>query len=296
MAKLEVLTQAEQIIFNAPPNFSSDEQNKYFCLPPEMTVWLESVSNLTNKVGFILLFGYCQAGARFYQPRQFYESDLKAISHQYGFDIDKVQLTHYNQRTFNYHKQIIREYLTLKPFDEEAKTLFRESIHDRVARRYLPKQILQDVFDLLKARRIEIPRYNRFALSITQAISDYDKHLVHLIEDQLSDDHKISIDALLKMDDADSSTISRLKTISHSRKPKEIKDSLQDYQLIQSIYHSMTSLLYRLNLHNDTIKHYATWIRKASLFQINQLQPNKRYLHIICFLVHQYQLRQDIFC
>ncbi|HRD71151.1 MAG TPA: hypothetical protein PK657_13550 [Legionella sp.] len=50
-----------------------------------------------------------------------------------------------------------------------------------------------------------------------------------------------------------------------------------------------------LNLHNDTVKHYATWVRKASLFQINQLQPDKRYLHIICFLVHQYQLRQDIF-
>ena len=93
-----------------------------------------------------------------------------------------------------------------------------------------PKQILQDVFDLLKARHIEISRYNRFALSITEIISDYDKHLI--FEDQLSDDHKISLDALLKMGDADPSTIARLKTISHSRKPKEIKESIQDYQLI----------------------------------------------------------------
>ena len=180
MAKLEILTPAEQIIFNAPPNFSPDEQNKYFCLPPELAIWLKSVDSITNKAGFILLFGYCLAGARFYQPRQFYESDLKVICHQYGFDSNEVQLTKYNQRTFNYHKQIIREYLAIKPFDEEAKTLFRESIHDRVARRYPPKQILQDVFDLLKARRIEIPRYNRFALSITEIISDYDKHLVHI--------------------------------------------------------------------------------------------------------------------
>lgn len=103
------------------------------------------------------------------------------------------------------------------------------------------------------------------------------------------------MDALLKIDDADSSAIARLKTINHSRKPKEIKESIEDFQIIQSIYHSMSSLLDRLNLHNDTIKHYATWVRKASLFQINQLQPDKRYLHIICFLVHQYYLRQDIF-
>ncbi len=295
MAKLEILTPAEQIIFNAPPNFSPDEQNKYFCLPPELAVWLKSVDSITNKVGFILLFGYCLAGARFYQPRQFYETDLKVICLQYGFDSNEVQLTKYNQRTFNYHKQIIREYLAIKPFDEEAKTLFRESIHDRVARRYPLKQILQDVFDLLKARRIEIPRYNRFALSITEIISDYDKHLVHLIEAQLSDGHKISLDALLKIDETDSSTIARLKTISHSRKPKEIKQSIEDFQLIQSTYNSISPLLYGLNLHNDTIKHYATWVRKASLFQINQLQSDKRYLHIICFLVHQYHLRQDIF-
>lgn len=172
--------------------------------------------------------------------------------------------------------------------------MFRESIHDRVARCYPPRQILQDVFDLLKARRIVIPRYNRFALSTTEIISDYDKYLVHMIEDQLSDDHKISMDALLKIDDANSSTIARLKTINHSRKPKEIKESVEDYQLIQGLYNSIIPLLDRLNLYNDTIKHYATWVRKASLFQINELQSDKRYLHIICFLVHQYQLRQDM--
>jgi len=38
MAKIEILTPAEQIIFNAPPNFSPDEQNKYFYLPPELAV------------------------------------------------------------------------------------------------------------------------------------------------------------------------------------------------------------------------------------------------------------------
>ena len=136
MAKIEILTPAEQTIFNAPPNFTLDEQNKYFGLPPELTAWLESVDSIINKAGFILLFGYCLAGARFYQPRQFYESDLKTICQQYGFDSNEVQLKKYNQRTFNYHKQIIREYLAIKPFDKEAKTLFRESIHDRVARRY----------------------------------------------------------------------------------------------------------------------------------------------------------------
>lgn len=122
------------------------------------------------------MFGYCKEGARFYQPGQFYASNIKAVCLQYGFDDNKVQLINYNERTFNYYKKIILEYLILKPFNDEAKTFFMKSINDRVARRYTPKQILEDVLELLKTKRIEIPRYNRFALiNITQAISDYDK-------------------------------------------------------------------------------------------------------------------------
>ncbi|HRD71150.1 MAG TPA: DUF4158 domain-containing protein [Legionella sp.] len=168
MAKLEILTPAEQIIFNAPPNFSPDEQNKYFCLTSELAVWLKSVDSIINKVGFILLFGYCLRGARFYQPRQFYESDVMAICQQYGFDSNEVQLTKYNQRTFNYHKQITRDYLAIKPFDEEAKTLFRESIHDRVARRYpnWMRPILQQLPDLKPSVTQENQRRLRKVLKI----------------------------------------------------------------------------------------------------------------------------------
>ena len=41
MAKLEILTTAQQILFNDPPNLSPDEQSKYFRLPPELKTWLE---------------------------------------------------------------------------------------------------------------------------------------------------------------------------------------------------------------------------------------------------------------
>lgn len=91
-----------------------------------------------------------------------------------------------------------------------------------------------------------------------------------MIEDQLSDVHKISLDALLKIDETDSSTIARLKTISHSRKPKEIKKSIEDFQLIQNTYNSMSPLLDGLNLHNDTIKHWVELQKRGKC----ELRPN----------------------
>ncbi|HLX52848.1 MAG TPA: Tn3 family transposase, partial [Aquella sp.] len=49
-----------------------------------------------------------------------------------------------------------------------------------------------------------------------------------------------------------------------------------------------------LGLHIDTVKQYATWVRKASFHQIQRFNDNKRYLYLICFINHQYCLRQDI--
>ena len=295
MAKLEILSPTEQITFNAPPDLSGIEPEKYFQLPSELVTWLESVDNLNNKVGFLLQWSYCQLGVRLYPLKQFRESDAKMVCQQYNLDSNSVQLKNYNSRTYNHHKQIIRQHINLKPFDEEAEKIFLESIEDRVARHYSPKQILQDIYEFLKRKKIEIPGYNRFALSITQAISDYDRHLIQSVERILSEDQKSTLDNLLKTDESNYSEIAGLKNISHSKRPKKIKGSILAFQLIDTIYKSVTPLLTVLNLHNDMIKHYATWVRKASLFQISQLQPNKRYLYLICFIAHQYRLRQDIF-
>jgi TnpA family transposase/ribulose bisphosphate carboxylase small subunit len=294
MTKLEILPPAEQLVFNTPPHLSNQEQIKYFELPRELTNWLDSINNTTHQVGFTLLWAYCQKSMRFYQPRQFREEDMRAVCLRHNLDANSVKLANYNQRTFNYHKQIIRQHINLKPFDQEAKAFFLACIKERVKRHYSPKQILEDVLKVLEAKKIEVPGYNRFALTITKAISDYDKGLIQIIEINLSNDQKTSLDELLQVDQAGFSKIASLKNISHSKKPKKIKESMLDFQLIGEIYRSITSLLGALNMHSDTIKHYATWVRKASLFQITQLQASKRYLYLICFIIHQYQLRQDI--
>lgn len=193
MAKLEILSPTEQITFNAPPDLSSveAEQKKCFQLPSELNTWLESVDNPNNKVGFLLQWSYCQLGVRLYPLKQFRESDAKVVCQQYNLDYSSVQLKNYNSRTYNHHKQIIRQHINLKPFDEEAEKIFLESIEDRVARHYSPKQILQDIYEFLKRKNIEIPGYNRFALNITEAISDYDKHLIQSVERILSEEQKV---------------------------------------------------------------------------------------------------------
>ena len=164
MAKLEILSSAEQKNLDNPPHFSVEEQTKYFALSPVLQAHLQIIVGPTNKVGFILLFGYCQASSRFYKPVQFREADIQRVCADQNIAPQQVRISRYNLRTCNNHKQVIRQYLALQPFDETAKEFFLQSIHDRVARHQSPKQILQDVTELLCTKKIEIPGYNRFSL------------------------------------------------------------------------------------------------------------------------------------
>jgi len=294
MAKLEILTPSEQITFDSPPNFSKAEQTKHFYLPTELQLWLKTVNTPTNQVGFILLWGYYQSSSRFFQPTQFLQNDIKAICKQQNIPYEQIQFSSYAQRTFNNHKQTIRQHLKLQPFDDNAQNFFLQSIKDKVVRHQSPKQILQDIKELLKVKRIEIPSYNRFALVITQAISDFEKNLIKLVSKELLPILRTKFDELLETKESTFSTIAKLKAISHSRKPKAIKDSVQIFQTIQCLYQDLLPIIKTLDMHIDTIKYYANWIRKANLYRIIQLQPNKRYLYMVCFIAHQYQLRQDI--
>lgn len=87
----------------------------------------------------------------------------------------------------------------------------------------------------------------------------------------------------------------RFKTINQERNPASIRESVKDFLTIKNIYQIVLPLIKELNLHPETIKFFATWIRKASNFQVQQLNENKCFLYITCFINHQYHLRQDYF-
>ena len=82
-----------------------------------------SITTLTNRIGFILLLGYFRFSGRFYKKEMFAKLDIEFVCQQNNLSASKVQINKYNQRTYNYHKQIIREYLEIKVFDNESLEL-----------------------------------------------------------------------------------------------------------------------------------------------------------------------------
>ncbi len=293
MRKIAILDKEEQRIFNSPPPLTQDEQKNYFTLPNEVKQWTKNISTPTNLVGFVLLWGYIRRSGRFFPKTTFLETDIKYICALLALSRPNIDLTIYNQRTYNYHKQVIREYLKIQPFDNTAIKIFTENIYDRVTRHQSPVQILYEVAEICRIRLIEVPGYNRFTTVISREFSKFEINLTGIIKALITPNQQKLFDQLININ-SDNYQLTRLKNIDHDRSPTKIRESVKDFQLAQEIYQAVLPIISTLRLHCDTIKHYATWVRKASNFQILQLNPHKKHLYLVCFIQHQYYIRQDI--
>jgi len=290
----EILSKTEQLDFDNPPKLDIIAQKKYFALPKDIESWLTTVSSPTNMVGFVLSLGYACCRGKFYLPKTFSQSDIIFVCKKLKLNPKSIDFTAYSPSTFAYHKQKIRDYLQITPLNDNSMQIFEETIRDKISKSQALKQVLYEVADIFKTRKIEVPTYNRFAMVISAESSKFEIHLATTIEALLSKTQREALDALLKADEDNNYTLTKLKTINQERTPAAINQSVRDFQLIESIYLVISPAIISLGLHIDTIKQFATWLRKASFHQIQQLNANKRYLHLICFINHQYCLRQDI--
>jgi TnpA family transposase len=295
MAKLTILTAEERQIFDAPPKLTVAERNQVFQLPEPLQILIQRFDTAINQIGFILVWGYCKYSGRFFLPKTFYSDDIAHVSMLLTLDIQPHDIERYNEKTYRNHKQIVREHLQLSPFNDASNAVFQEAIRERVTKHQLPKQILADVTQLLRIQQIEIPGYNRFALAITDAMVAFEKEILMTVKKQLSDTQREMLDALLELDaDTQLSRLVQLKSVNHSKKPTAIRKSVLDFRFIQILYQTYEPIIRALNLYNDTIKHYANWIRKSSLQQVRQLAEPKRYLYLLAFIAHHYRIRQDL--
>jgi len=291
--KIEILDKVDRRAFDSPPSFTQADQKKYFTLPSEVTQWSKNISTKTNLVGFVLLWGYMRCSGRFFQKMAFLEPDTKFICGLLKLNFTEIDFATYNQRTYNHHKQIIRKHLRIQPFDTDVAKFFVETIRDKVAKHRSPIQILYEVAEICIVRRVEVPSYNRFTTVISSEMSKFEIILANIIKMLITQHQQLLLDNLINSK-SNNYQLTQLKNIDHDRSPAKIRANVKDFQLIQETYQAILPIITSLRLHSDTVKHYAAWIRKASIFQLLQLNVHKKYLYLVCFIQHQYYFRQDI--
>ena len=161
MTKLVILSDAEQIRFDAPPKYNVDEQIIHFALNSDIIYLLESLRTTTNKVGFLLQLGYFRSHGKFYPAHQFRPQDIHLVLKLLRLKASDLDFEKYQKRIPALHRKKILTELEWAPLTQEALALLGEHILWQAKNQHSPKQVFFMAIDYCWRNKLEVPSYNQ---------------------------------------------------------------------------------------------------------------------------------------
>lgn len=298
----KILSTNEIKEFDNPPVFNSEARKAFFILPSWGNDFIKELGNDTNRLVYILMFGYFKCCQKFFTPNKFSAKDIKFVVNKFGLKHDTETLSNFSRVNILRYKENILKNTHISQFDESARQLLIRETKNIVVKKFKLKSILISLIDLLYSKRIEIPTYNAFAEIITDVLNDFEKGLQEKLSGLLDEHKRKILDNFLTRIESETAKdpksfrykITNLKKFSHSTKPSKINENTESLSFFKNIFNSLQEIIISLNLSPETIEYYAIWSIKADTFQMISKNDDKRYLHLIAFVVHQYFTLQDI--
>jgi hypothetical protein len=227
MSNLYILMDNEQQAFDYPPVLPVETRAVCFSIDNELDNEIKRLRTSTNKVGFLLQYGYFKACKRFFVMNRFRQEDVEYSAKLLGVNIEDIDLSCYKKKMPAEHQKKILTLFDCKRFDNRVYVWLQKEATQQVERQVEPKQIFIHLLNLLIQNKFEIPSYHRLAELITQIYYEFERNLLNKLNKKLRRKDKKLLDALLNENDPNHSTLlNQLKTINQSTKPKAIQASL----------------------------------------------------------------------
>ncbi len=301
---LKIISNKEILAFDTPPKFSGEQRKIFFSIPVWARETLTSFRTQTNKVGFVLQLGYFKAVNKFFVANRFHQNDIEFIARRLEIPLKDICLAEYKERSFGRHQEIILKNLGNRKFDENAKKLLIEEALSLCSKQTKPRLMFLSLVDFLRQKKIEVPTYHAISNIITRSLRDFEKDLVFLLEQNLSEQDRQILEELLKEEDEyiDGTKknlklkryrLSSLKRSNQSAKPSQIKENIGDLKALYTLFQKLEPVIERLNLSPEIIEYYAQIVIKSKIFQMHQ-RESKRHLLLLAFVIHRFYQLNDV--
>jgi len=294
---IKILPPRSIKLFDNPPVFTGEQRKQMFTAQKWVLKLLETFTNPTNKIGFVLQLGYFRAVNKFYTGKKYHKRDVEYIARSLKIDSGKISIAEYKGRTFLRHQEIILEKIGYKKFTPEIKNELIAEAELLTSRQQKPRLIFMSLVDFLQTKKIQVPNFYTLSEIITESLNNYEATLVQIINESLSNDETDLMDDLLEKEDSKSVsiryTLTALKSHSHSIRAGKIKKNIEDYEYLENLFQKIYPVLTRLQLTPKMIKYYADVVFRSQVFQISRRDKN-RYLYLIAFIVNSFYELNDM--
>ncbi len=255
---IKILSPRNIKLFDNPPALTGEQRKQMFTTQTWVLKLLETFTNPTNKIGFVLQLGYFRAVNKFYTSKKYHQRDIEFIARNLKIDLNEIFITEYKDRTSLRHQEIILEKIGFKKFTPEIKQGLITEAELQTSRQQKTRLIFMSLVDFLQTKKIQVLNYNMFAEIITHSLKNYETRLLQIINDSLSEDEAILIDDLLEKGDSTVSryTLTALKSHSHSIIAGKIRENIEDYEYLERLFKEIYPVLAKLQLTPKMIKYY----------------------------------------
>lgn len=300
MPNLSILSKSEILEFEHPPVLQDIEREEIFIKSFNMK---REFKNDQGKLFYYLLRGYFISTGRFFSMKKFREDDVNFVCSKLQIDIRNANNLKIPRSTINLYRDQILTERGFHSYTNHQELIVNEA--NRLVKTSLrPKQILAELIDVLRQRKIEIPTYNYFATCITKSLIEFESELNSKINSLLSSEDKNELENILHLPKDPNKPISptnpylltTFKKPDQRLSPGKIKESVGDFEMVNDIYSRFDHVLGKLDISDSLINYYAIWLTKSSHVTLLAIsEPSKKFIYLLAFISYQYRLRQDYF-
>ena len=233
---IKILNKVDIKLFESAPQFNASERKKYFYSSDWINTTISDYDTGTNKVVFVLMFGYFQATKRFVPIKYFSKKDIEYVSNRLNIKRENINFSELDRRNVSRYRKVILGHIGYSAFDSESKKLVINECRQLVKKQIKPKSVFLMLIQFVLSKHIEIPRYHMLSEIITNAFNVFEKSLAEKIDSYLEPHHRELLDTLLEREDNDlpktdeGRTLKRykwtlLKRISQSTRASKIKEN-----------------------------------------------------------------------
>lgn len=214
------------------------------------------------------------------------------------FRLGGNEASSYDWATLGRHRHLILSHFGVKAFQEHQRQQALIQAIDFAKRQMNPSLVFRSVAEYIRFHRIEVPSYAALASVITEAFKRVEEEIHALLTSHLHPLIRQKLDALLEVDPSHllpnkPYRLTLLKRSLENARPSAIKSNVADYLLLKEHYLMLKPLLEALDLSDEMVSYYAQFVIRAQIFQVVK-QENRKYLMLICFIVHQYFRLSDL--
>jgi len=282
---LTILSTAEKFAFYGLPDFDDNQRRKYFSFSNDEMLIIMRSNHVHINIYCALQLGYFKAKKIFFQIlwKDILQEDIQFIIDNY---FPNQILSHTSITSYEYYiqRKAISVYFGYKLWIKEFHYILSEQAAQIIKRDISPNFIARELISFLNDLKVVRPGYTTLQTIISKTLNDERKRISNILDRELTDDHKLSLDKFMIGDDV----VSKLASLKQDAKNFGFKMMLKErhkHNLLEPLYNVAKDVIPKLNISKHNIDNYVNLANHYTIRDLRELKYNQNYLYLLCYIL-----------